>query len=376
MRPSFVIGLLPWLALAVPPEPKFRIQEIDKVDIGYGLAIADVDGDGKPDIILADQKTVQWYHNPDWKKHVIARNLTKLDNVCVAAQVVNGHCEIAVGAGWNPSDTVGSGAVFYLQAPADPTQLWEAIPLPYEPTVHRMHWVQINNQRWDLVVQPLHGRGNKNTVGVGAKALAYEKPANPHDPWKVTVMNDTGHATHNFQPLHWENEVTATLSGSKEGIWYNLYDAKAGWHSTQLTSVGVGEVRDGKLPNGNTFLATVEPMHGNTAAVYTTTAERTSNHWQRQEVLHGFKEGHAVALADFLGTGSDQAMIGWRGTEPGIRLLTPLDPAGQTWRTSVIANQEIAVEDFKAADLNGDGKIDLIVAGRQTKNLLIFWNER
>ena len=164
MRPSFILGLLPWLALAVPPEPKFRIQEIDKVDIGYGLAIADVDGDGKPDIILADQKTVQWYHNPDWKKHIIARNLTKLDNVCVAAQVVNGHCEIAVGAGWNPSDTVGSGAVFYLQAPADPTQLWEAIPLPYEPTVHRMHWVQINSQRWDLVVQPLHGRGNKNTA--------------------------------------------------------------------------------------------------------------------------------------------------------------------------------------------------------------------
>jgi hypothetical protein len=65
----------------------------------YGIKMFhDVDGDGKPDIILADQHTVQWYQNPTWKKHVIAENLTKLDHVCVAAQVVDGKCEIAVGA--------------------------------------------------------------------------------------------------------------------------------------------------------------------------------------------------------------------------------------------------------------------------------------
>jgi hypothetical protein len=137
MKLTPLLTLCPLLVLAAPAEPKFRLQEVDKISIGYGLAIADVDGDGKPDIILADQHTVQWYQNPTWKKHVIAENLTKLDHVCVAAQVVDGKCEIAVGAGWNPSDTVNSGAVFYLKAPADPTQKWEAIALPHEPTVHR-----------------------------------------------------------------------------------------------------------------------------------------------------------------------------------------------------------------------------------------------
>ena len=34
-----------------------------------------------------------------------------------------------------------------------------------------------------------------------------------------------------------------------------------------------------------------------------------------------------------------------------------------------------AVEDIKAGDLNSDGKPDIIVAGRQTHNLKIFWNE-
>jgi len=373
MKLTPLLTLCPLLVLAAPAEPKFRLQEVDKISIGYGLAIADVDGDGKPDIILADQHTVQWYQNPTWKKHVIAENLTKLDHVCVAAQVVDGKCEIAVGAGWNPSDTVNSGAVFYLKAPADPTQKWEAIALPHEPTVHRMQWVQIDAKRWDLVVQPLHGRANKNNAGVGAKMIAYEKPADPKQPWKLTVVNEVSHVTHNLQPTRWSaSPAQEILSGSKEGIWLNTFKAGA-WTNTALTNVPTGELRDGKLANGQRFLATVEPFHGTTSAVYT---QDTDGKWVRQQLLDGFKEGHAVAVADFLGTGSDQYVVGWRGTDPGIRLLTPLDAAGKTWRTSTLTTKEIAVEDFKAADLNGDGKPDLIVAGRQTKNLLILWNDR
>ncbi len=35
----------------------------------------------------------------------------------------------------------------------------------------------------------------------------------------------------------------------------------------------------------------------------------------------------------------------------------------------------VAVEDLTAADLNGDGRIDLIAVGRKTKNLRVYWNE-
>ena len=107
------------------------------------------------------------------------------------------------------------------------------------------------------------------------------------------------------------------------------------------------------------------------AAVYTRD-ERGA--WQRKLVLSGCKEGHAVATGDFLGVGSDQFVVGWRTTDPGIRLLTPIDEAGKNWRVSIVATKEIAVEDLKVADLNADGRPDLIVAGRQTKNLMIFWN--
>jgi hypothetical protein len=60
---------------------------------------------------------------------------------------------------------------------------------------------------------------------------------------------------------------------------------------------------------------------------------------------------------------------------PGIKLFAPTDPAGSTWRETRIAGAELAVEDIKAADLNADGRPDIVAAARQTKNLVIFFNE-
>src|SRR5437867_8173061 len=173
---------LPLLA-AEPPQPAFHAVDIDtKIEIGYGVTVADVDGDGKPDILLADKNQFVWYKNPKWEKFILAEDLTKEDNVCIAAADIDGDgkCEIAVGAGWNPGDTINSGAVFYLIPPKDRTQKGEQVELNHEPTVHRIRWVKNVQEKFDLVSVPLHGRGNKPNTGegVGVKVLALKMPAN------------------------------------------------------------------------------------------------------------------------------------------------------------------------------------------------------
>jgi len=363
---------------------KFRAVEIDKIQIGYGVAVADVDGDKKPDILLVDKNQVAWYHNPDWKKHVIAENLTKLDHVCIAAADIDGDgkAEIAVGAGWNPGDTINSGAVFYLIPPADRGSRWEPVELPHEPTVHRMKWVRNGAGKYDLVVVPLHGRGNKNGQGEGVKILRYKVPANPKGTWQTETVNQSLHMTHNFDPVQWDSDPSMEmLIGSREGSF--LYDPERGDALTKLggnESGGAGEIRLGKMKNGRRFFATVEPMHGTNLVVYFEPLGPQPREWERHLLDSTLIDGHALACGDLLAQGNDQIVVGWRAmgktdAKVGIKLFQMKDGSGDKWDQTVIDNNEMACEDLCLADLNGDGKLDIIASGRGTKNVKIYFNE-
>lgn len=390
--------------LAEAPEPKFRAVTIDpRVQIGYGVAIGDVDGDKRPDILMADKKQFVWYRNPGpekmdgpWERFLLAENLTSKDNVCLAAQDIDGDgkCEVAVGAEWNPGDTEKSGAVFYLIPPDDRTQPWEAVKLHAEPTVHRMRWFK-DGERWKLIVLPLHGRGNRNGEGAPVQMLMYDPPQDRRGEWKTSVVDASLHMTHNFE-IGPDNTI---LVAGKEGVamlkragdkwdrsWFVQQSAAGGATAPSATAgenaefQGAGEVRFCRAGTGTMRVATVEPMHGNAAVVYLPTPESGPGAGGRVVLTGEMSEGHALGCADFLGTGEDQIAVGWRGSPQkprpvGIKLFTPADAKGGKWRESAIDDNEMAAEDLQVTDLNGDGKPDIVASGRSTKNLKIYLNE-
>ncbi|WP_168565521.1 FG-GAP repeat domain-containing protein [Crateriforma spongiae] len=362
------------------PQFQWSVQTVDEIQIGYGVQLEDVNGDGKRDIVLADKRTIQWYESPSWTKHVIAEDLTKRDNVCVTARDIDGdgRCEIAIGGQWNYRESVKDGAVFYLVPPQDQTQLWEPVRLHNDPSTHRMHWVRTGTDQYRLIVKPLRGKGSVDGDGPALRILEYTMPQDPREPWGYSVVSESLHLSHNFHRVNWDDDPEEELIvAAKEGVWH--FDrGEDGWTPRQLTEDFAGEIRDGRLPNGKRFIVTIEPKHGSTSAVYVQSDD--GGLWQRQAILdQALKDGHALACADFLGVGSDQIVVGWRAMNdpgvPGIKLFVPAADDGSRWTEQRLSAEEIAVEDLKVADMNDDGKVDIVAAARQTKNLVILFNE-
>lgn len=378
----FILIFLEMLASTRTPEKSnFQAQTIDStITIGYGIALGDVDGDKKPDILLADKTQFVWYRNGDWKKFVMAENLTQSDNVCIAAQDLDGDgkVEVAVGAQWNPGETKDlqkSGSVHFLKRPADPTTSWTPVELYHEVTIHRMRWIKSPNGNSYLVVLPLHGKDNVSGTGKPVNMLVFKYPELLQKESPTHIVSTDMHLTHNFDFARLKDQEKNYLYVvGKEGIGFVDPDFSSNTKLVPMktsNSEGAGEIRlVGTGTSG--IIATIEPMHGNKLVVYTG-AEKS-----RQILDTTLSEGHALGVADILGTGTNQIVAGWRRPDKngkvGIKIYSKNSASATQWDFQWIDENGMACEDLQVADLNGDGKLDIIASGRATHNLKIYWN--
>lgn len=354
-----------------------------KVPGGYAVMVADINRDGRPDVIGLTSRVTElpWYENPGWQRHVLIDNMKGLVNAAAHDTDGDGVPEIAVESEFSMVAANSRGLVWLLRHQGDPRKPWKPQPVDELTTSHHVGWADIDGDGVkELINAPL----------IGPKALAprYEDRVplvyyHTRD-WQRRVIDDrlTG-VLHRLRVVGWDKgKREQILTAGFDGItlhravgrgerlrWENIRLARG--HEEAPPRSGSSDVRMGQLKKRR-FLAAIEPWHGNEVVVYTSPG---GDRWQRRVIFSELKEGHEVALADFDGDGRDDIVAGDRRAG-NVHVFLAGDDRGERWDHRLIDEGGMAGSGCVTADLNGDRRPDIVCIGSATSNLKWYENRR
>ena len=358
-------------------EVAFTVHEIGTgLRGGYQVVIADLNKDGKPDVIAlaSGLPELLWYENPGWQKHVLASGVSQLINAAAYDVDGDGIPEVAVAQGFTTSPKTSTGKVGLLTHGADVTAPWTYKEIDAVPTAHRLRWIDADGSgRKLLAMAPL--------IGVESVPPDYKTPVSIFfyraPDWKREVISDsfTG-LLHGVEPMPWEGvKGQALVSAGFMGL--NLHKFVGGkWAQTELTKgdpdpwpkSGASDVALGKL-GAQKFLATIEPWHGNQVVIY----QQSGGSWARHMIDDTIADGHTIITIDADNDGRDEVVVGQRGGARSLMLYTASADGG-AWSKRAIDEGGMAGAGCATADLNADKRADIVCIGTATANLKWYEN--
>jgi hypothetical protein len=377
---------------------QFQRHEIDVYPGGYQVAVADLTGDGRPDVVAlsTEANRVDWYENPTWKRRPVAEIDRPID---VALHDIDGdgRPEIALASGFYFGESTRGGEIQWLRPRRTLDEPWAIHPIARDPVTHRVRFADIDGDgRMELIHAPIFGPGSQGAQAPKpAPLLAFRPPRDfAQGNWEVEKIDETLTVLHGL----WVGRLDDTgrdqlLTASYEGVFRFVFEGPGGsgrWRKQLILSGappkdpkpgsprGASEVVPGRLRTGRTFLAAIEPWHGNQVVVYTPDppgAGFAAAAWRRLALDEALSEGHVLVAADFDADGDDEIIAGWRGAGGGLTLYDAIDGDPARFQESPV-DRGIAAEGAAVADINGDGRLDLVVSAGRTKNLVWYENRR
>lgn len=382
------------------PDGQIRFQPLvicDDFPRAYQVAVADVNGDRRPDIVVLgeDPGTVEWFENPGttqrWARHPISRTATRR-NIDLAVHDVDGdgRLDVVLASEFDMSRSDTGGVVTWHRRGPDLEQEWAMVRIHAEPTAHRVRWADADGDgRKELITVPIVGSGARRPEygHPPVRILCHRVPADPvRAPWPEQVVSQALTLVHGACVVDWEGDGREELlTASSQGIHLFRAGGEGGtmrWSGRRLAAghrgeppnSGSSEVCVGRGAEGVRFLAAIEPWHGNEVVVYTPdrSGGNEATEWRRDVIDDSFKAGHALACADLDADGVDEIIAGYRGEGASLYGYKRL---GERWERFAIDLGGMAAQGCVAADVNGDGRPDLVAAGGTTHNVKLYVNQ-
>ena len=331
---------------------KFRHVVIDADPPGSEhdiTLIGDINGDGRPEIVIGGKKgppNLFWYENPSWRRHDMA-DAPHLEAGGLLWDV-NGNGRLDVVAG----QEINHHELYWFENPPDPTRPW------------KKHLIENRfNKYHDQAVGDIDGDGEAELVFVSQKAgvLAYyDIPANPCvEPWPAACF----HLIAEHLDFKLEGLRVVDLDGSGRPailLGPNIYRRRSDdrWEVESfapgfvMTRTAVGDL----LGTGavDIVLSEGESNPGRLAICSLPGREP-------RILCDNLFHPHSLEVADFDGDGRPDIFVAEMGLgkNPDPRMLIYLNRGNGRFE-EVFVQRGIPTHEAKVADINGDGKPDIV----------------
>lgn len=401
MRRRFLLPVVPAVLLATVspllPVSASRAAELERTVIdanfpdAYQVEVADVNGDKKPDIIAIGGGTCAWYENPTWTKRIVSNSKQTPGIISSATADItgDGKAEIAIAYDFEMNDPKKGKLLIASQGDTADAP-WTLKPVADIGSIHRLRWGDLDaDGKLDLVVSPIFGtrcKAPKFDQENASLTIFYFKSEGGNLSWRSEVPFASFPVMHaiDVTPDPTQDGRTVIFSASNTGVskltkgsdkvlgsW--ILQAVAPGSPGAPPKVGSSEVHIGSLSDKRGFVATIEPWHGTEVVCYLKEKgkEAEAGSGKRHVIDDQIMDGHALWVADIDGDGTDEIFAGHRGLDHRVSMYT-FDPAGKdAWKRTVL-DRDIAAQDLRGGDLDGDGKPDIVAVGGATHNVVWY----
>ncbi|MEW4451908.1 VCBS repeat-containing protein [Bremerella sp. JC817] len=377
MRSLFSLTLLcalPCLAMAGPPE-NFRVQVLG-VDANEGCDVADFDGDGKLDVVAGRN----WYRNGDWLPRPV--RLIEDANGYVHsngdfAMDVNGDGKVDVVAG-----DFFQGKVNWFENPGNPglTQgyLWKEHNL-IDTKLTTNEATIMADLDGDGVAEWITNQWNPSNPLLACRFDKTEKGEPKLVSFKIGGQN--GHGI-GVGDINNDGRIDILVGqgwyeGPEQGPFSGEWTFHADWNEGLPCPMLVTDVNgDGK----NDIIASKAHGFGLWVWLGQGVDKDGKLAFEQKMIDDTFSQAHCLHLADLDGDGKEELITGKRvrahngndpgGKEPPVVSYYKWDGEGNFTRHFVNRGEVGIGLQIRTADIDGDGDIDIVVAGKDGTQIL------